>query len=262
MLAKRIASAVVAIPVILYLIYIGGIWYSSLIWLLAVLGITEYFKMMQPSSKILIFTGYAGVTALFIAIYYHNTGLILAAISFIFLMSALTLFVRFQHTTLKESSSAFWGIIYVGGLLGYLLLIRVAFTFEFTIMLFVVVWANDTFAYFAGRKWGKRKLSPVVSPGKSVEGAIGGLLGPVVLLTGLYYVIGEHYPLGLGLTIILTVYITAFAQIGDLIESAVKRKLDTKDSGGIIPGHGGILDRFDSIMFAAPFTYLFLLLFA
>ncbi len=260
MLAKRIASAIVALPAVFFLIYIGGLWYSLLIWLIAMIGIREITNMFQPASKVPEYYGYVGVTALFAALYQNDLAIILVVISIIFLLSALNLFVRFQKTSLEESSSIFWGIIYVGGLLGYLLLMRITFAFEFTILLFVVVWANDTFAYFAGGKWGKRKLAPVVSPGKTVEGALGGLFGPVIFLSVLYFFIGQYYPLSLSLTLVLTVYITIFAQIGDLIESALKRKLKTKDSGGIIPGHGGILDRFDSIMFAAPFTYFFLLL--
>ncbi len=262
MLAKRLATALVAIPIILYIVYLGGIYYSFLIGLIALIGLYEYLKMLHVNEPALVFLSLICLAALFVAVYYKNTVFMLVVLGVCFLLSILNLLLRFEKTDLKDSAAIFWGFMYVGGLLGFLLLIRVDFVFEYTVFLFVVVWLSDTFAYFAGRKWGNKKLAPVLSPGKTVAGSVGGFVGTAVFLSLFYIFLGDFFPLGYGLTILLTVIITFLAQVGDLVESAVKRKLDAKDSGGIVPGHGGVLDRFDSIMFAAPFTYLFLFFFA
>ncbi len=124
------------------------------------------------------------------------------------------------------------------------------------LMLFVAVcvWATDTFAYFVGRGCGKHKLSPIISPAKTIEGAIGGLIGAVVV--GVLFGLWIHLPIfrAVGVGLIAGVV----GQIGDLFESALKRELGIKDFGTVMPGHGGALDRFDSLLFVAPFAYLFL----
>ena len=124
------------------------------------------------------------------------------------------------------------------------------------LLLFVAacVWATDTFAYFTGRSFGKRKLAPKLSPGKTVEGFIGGLLG--AMLTGGLFAAWIHLPLFVGLAIGGMAGIVG--PLGDLFESALKRELGLKDFGRVMPGHGGILDRFDSLLFVAPLAYLML----
>lgn len=122
---------------------------------------------------------------------------------------------------------------------------------------YALMWANDTFAYLTGRLLGKHKLFSRISPGKTVEGSVGGLL-----MTALGFLIYNHYsqslslPAALGLVLIAVV----FGTLGDLCESMLKRQAGVKDSGKLIPGHGGILDRFDSVMFSVPFVFTYLLL--
>ncbi len=260
MLLKRILSALVGIPLLLYFIYLGDIWYTILIWLIALIGLREYFQMMRLGDKVLLFSGFVGLTALLAAVYLGSMEVVLIVITLLFLWIALNLVFRFNRSTLEETSLFFWGIIYIGGLLSYLVILRQEFVFEYTVLLLAVVWLNDTFAYFVGNAWGKRKLMPAVSPAKSVEGSLGGLLGTILLSILLYFLIPDFYQLSLLLTVVLVFVIILFAQIGDLVESAIKRKLEVKDSGNFIPGHGGILDRFDSIMYAGPFAYYFILL--
>ncbi len=124
------------------------------------------------------------------------------------------------------------------------------------LLLFVAacVWATDTFAYFAGRSFGRRKLAPKLSPGKTVEGFIGGLLG--AMATGGLFAVWIHLPLAAGLAIGCMAGVVG--PLGDLFESALKRELGLKDFGRVMPGHGGILDRFDSLLFVAPLAYLML----
>ncbi len=260
MLSKRILSAVVALPIVFYLIWLGGYWYTALICIAAVVGIHEYMKMLGLKSLIPQIYSYISVIAIIVSVHFGYVFITLAVVCAIFVVTALNLLFDFKDTDMAEMASVFWGIMYVGGLLAFLVSLRSLFALHFTVMFFAVIWSNDTAAYFVGKKWGKNKLSPVVSPNKTVEGAVGGLIAPLALVLILHPIIGQHYPLTLGWSVIFTVLIVVVAQVGDLVESAMKRKLKIKESGGIIPGHGGVLDRFDGIIFAAPFAHYFLMI--
>ena len=125
------------------------------------------------------------------------------------------------------------------------------------LLVFVILWANDTFAYLTGRLLGKHKLFERISPGKTIEGSIGGL---VFTLAGI--MLFSHYVdwLSLWQAIGMGLIAVVFGTLGDLCESMLKRQAGVKDSGNLIPGHGGVLDRFDSVLFAVPFVYVFLFL--
>lgn len=158
-------------------------------------------------------------------------------------------------------------LLYIGGLLQTFVLLR-AVPGDITVagighgehgawlMLFVAVcvWATDTFAYFVGRFLGRHKLAPQLSPGKTIEGSIGGLLGAILVGAGFGYWI--HLPPLHGIAV--GALAGVMGQVGDLFESALKRELGIKDFGRVLPGHGGALDRFDSLLFVAPLAYLYL----
>jgi phosphatidate cytidylyltransferase len=119
---------------------------------------------------------------------------------------------------------------------------------------FILIWANDTFAYLVGKTWGKHKLLERISPKKTREGFIGGLLGSLVIAA----IISQYiYSLELIYSLLLAVLVCVGSTIGDLIESKFKRVANVKDSGKLLPGHGGVLDRLDSIIFVAPLAFLF-----
>ncbi|WP_027880358.1 MULTISPECIES: phosphatidate cytidylyltransferase [Mesoflavibacter] len=121
---------------------------------------------------------------------------------------------------------------------------------------FILVWVNDTFAYLVGKNFGKQKLFPSISPKKTVEGFLGGLFFATIASYFIFKFTDSH--LTFTNWLILSIIISVIGTLGDLIESKIKRQANVKDSGVIMPGHGGLLDRFDSIIFAAPFIYLFL----
>ncbi len=128
-------------------------------------------------------------------------------------------------------------------------------SYNLIIALFLCIWLTDSFAYFIGRKWGKRKFAPEISPNKTVVGVLGGVIGSVVPISFFPY-LPELAP-----TVLLGMFIVAGigGQIGDLVESAIKRDMgNIKDSPALIPGHGGMLDRFDSYFFAFPVAYIYL----
>ena len=125
------------------------------------------------------------------------------------------------------------------------------------LLVFGLIWSNDVFAYFTGRLFGKHKLFPRISPGKTIEGSLGGLIFTILAICILnHYVSWLSIPVAVGFAIISVV----FGTLGDLCESMLKRQAGVKDSGNLIPGHGGILDRFDSILFSVPFIFVYLLL--
>lgn len=165
---------------------------------------------------------------------------------------------RYEERSILDGLVTLAGVVYVGFLLSHLLLLRGLGEgtgwdqgLKWVSLAFFCTWAADTFAYFVGVAIGKRKLAPKISPGKSVEGVLGGSLGAVLVgyLWGPVAGIAAWQAAGLGLIISL------ISVLGDLTESALKRHVGVKDSGTLLPGHGGVLDRFDSSLFVLPFVY-------
>lgn len=157
-------------------------------------------------------------------------------------------------THFQELGISLFGLIYLAFIPLFLPLIHQSVNgIQWTITFLLIVFAGDTGAYFAGKKYGKTKLYPVISPKKTREGAIGGLVAGYVLT--LFSKAVFFHELGWGAVIVTPLVVGAVAQVGDLCESMVKRAFDKKDSGSILPGHGGFLDRFDGVVFSLPVMY-------
>ena len=175
-------------------------------------------------------------------------------------IAVVTLF-RFKHDLEYESGKLIFSVIYSGlafcFALGLPYFIEVDNTFSLEVFfLFILIWSSDSFAYFSGRLFGKHKMAPVISPKKTWEGLIGG----VVLTLIFSYFVEQHYPELRGNWMFVGFLVSIFAPLGDLVESQLKRTFGVKDSGNIIPGHGGILDRLDSFIICAPVIYLYFIL--
>ncbi|NPV28243.1 MAG: phosphatidate cytidylyltransferase [Firmicutes bacterium] len=262
MLLERILSAVLGIPVLIYLSYEGKYIFLAGIVFLAMAGLRELCSIMVrmnlKTHPLLIYG--SGILFPFLAFFAPSSReheLLLTGLTIYLLIHLIALIITFPRHTLGDSASSFLGGCYVSLLLSYLILIRKmnSFGFPYLLFVFIVTWACDTGAYFAGRLWGRRHLWRNLSPKKTLEGTAGGL----VLSIGAAFLFQLFYPLFSYLsTFFLGLLIGIFVQLGDLVESAIKRLGKVKNSGELIPGHGGILDRFDSLLFSAPITYLYL----
>lgn len=255
MLWQRIISALVGIPLIIWVSYIGGSLFIAGIGIIILLGLYEYGNMVKNQ----------GYEIPKIALYLSGLLIILGAgvpeiadSRIIFIIIVVHIFsIVLGKASYEQIAFSFVGIFFFAWTLAHLMLIRETFPqgFYYIFLCFIITWSTDTGAYFFGRLFGRHKLSPTISPNKTVEGALGGILFCVLIVVVLkgYFV---NIPFYILLT--LTVSASVLGQVGDLLESAVKRWAGVKDSGKLIPGHGGILDRFDSLTLVAPLLYYFL----
>lgn len=255
----RVISALIGIPIVIGAVYLGGIWYTLLLMIAVNLGIFEYYRMFKSQGFYLpISFGFVGVTLLIWIFYLEQQQFLYAALMILLVLLSLHALFYMGRFSISESALLLWGIIYLGVLAGYMVSLRMLpeGTFYTYILLFSV-WIHDTLAYFIGIKWGVRKFAPLISPNKSVEGSLAGVLGLTTILFSMTILWPDYLPINPLQAAILGLGIAIFAQLGDLLESALKRQLKVKDSGGLIPGHGGILDRMDSLLLSAPFVYYF-----
>ncbi len=257
---RRVLTAAVAIPLLIVVILKGGRdGFALLVGLTAALGILEYYALFFPGGSV-IARGVILVLCLAVIGAFHgeDIGASPGVLVLVFLCTAVMCLVRSRARTsiVAVLSGQIMGFIYVPFLLGHLILIRGWNNgIAWTSFLLAVVFAGDTAAYYVGKAFGHKKLAPSISPGKTVEGAAGGLAAG--LLVGSLFKQCWLPELSWPLCALLLLLLGVLAQAGDLFESMLKRSVDIKDSGRLLPGHGGVLDRIDGLLFAAPVLYYF-----
>ena len=248
---KRVLTAAVAIPIVLLVTIFSPDWlFAFAVGLVCAAAVDEFLSLAERKG-----IGRPGrwflVPAALVAISFIGGGgwaVTVFAISAITLMT-VTIFSRSIETALGRIGMGLGSVAYCSLTLGFLVLIPR----ELVLTLFTIIWVGDTAAYYGGRAFGRHLLAPKVSPKKTVEGAAAGLIGSVVAGLVAAFVLGESNLQMAGIS-----GATAIAgQLGDLAESMLKRSAGVKDSSSILPGHGGILDRLDSLFFAAPLFYWF-----
>ena len=263
MLKKRVITALCGIPFL-----IAAIWFDKpLPWFLiavavwGVLAVFEFYRMVAES-KVPPLTYFGLIWTLLFILSPHFDYDILAPpllLTSAVVLSLIWLLLRPQ----KEGAFAGWawtiaGILYIGWLLSYLVALReLDDGRNWVFLALFATFGSDTAAFFAGRALGRHKLSPHISPQKTWEGAIAGLLGAIVISLLFTIPTPLSLPLSYGQAILLGLLVSIFGQLGDLAESLLKRSMGVKDSGRLVPGHGGFLDRMDSIVFASIVVYYY-----
>ncbi|MFD1030976.1 phosphatidate cytidylyltransferase [Metaplanococcus flavidus] len=256
---ERLITGAIAMAFFIPFVVFGGTPFTILVLILGTIGFQELLKMkgrtlwsvpglisllalyafMMPGEwtlQVSEWTGYTKVEFAFIAV---------------ILLLIHTVIVK-NSFTFDDAAFAILGTLYVG--MGFLYLIETREeSLAYLIYALLVVWFTDSGAYFTGRKFGKRKLWPEISPNKTIEGFIGGIIYAIVAALVFDYFVDLNKPIYI--IIIVTVVASVFGQMGDLVESALKRHFNVKDSGKLLPGHGGVLDRFDSILFVMPLLH-------
>lgn len=252
---SRVAVALVLLPLVLGVVWLGGWWLFALAALAGLLALHELYGMSR-ALRPLVLGGFAGLGLTLLGAQLGGTPWILAGMLATF-PAALLLF--FISSARQNAVAAFGvtvlGVTWVGGGLACLLLVRdipedgrlVVFT------TLLAVFADDTAAFFVGRLVGRHRLAPVISPAKTWEGFLAGTFAAVAVV---FFALYEQDVLTTGESLLLGLAIAIAATLGDLFESAVKRDLGVKDSGHVLAGHGGMLDRMDSLLWAGPTAYL------
>ena len=272
-LVLRLASAVVFLPLLVLMAYVGGLLYLGFALLMIGLALREFYMMMaskglEPHWKSGFLAALLFPIGIYVRLRTHRTEeWHLAGLLTVLLVAMLLAELRrgASKQTLVNASSTLLGVLYIGWLGSHVaalrelpasLHVKYAQGMSFALLPFFLAWTCDTAAYLVGRAWGRHRLAPSVSPQKSVEGAVGGLLASIA--AGAVARLSFAPYLSWGAALALGALVGVFAQLGDLVESLLKRDAETKESSSLIPGHGGVLDRFDSILFAAPLVYYFL----
>jgi len=256
--SKRVLTALVGLPLFILLIFRGSpslFFFSVLI--VALQGQNEFYHLLESGEvRLQKFLGLLMGALLLIGFYTEDGRLVAASISLFLILILVfrTLSMRDVAQAAKEIGVTFFGLFYVSYFLGYLILIRgQEHGRAWIFFLFLVIWAGDTGAYYLGSRFGKHKLFLKISPKKTWEGAVGGLACSLAAsAVGQYFLFPAN---DLNHMVLLGGGLGLIGQIGDLAESLLKRSSGFKDSGSVFPGHGGILDRFDSILLASPVLY-------
>jgi phosphatidate cytidylyltransferase len=257
-LVSRLAVAAILLPVTLGIVWLGGWWLFGLAVIGGLLALHELYAMAR-SLRPIVLGGYAGLVLTLLGAQLGGTTWLLAGILSTFVAALLVFFVSSaRQNAVAGFGVTLLGVAWVGGGLAHFMLVRDipvdGRLLVFTILL--TVFADDTAAFFVGRAIGRHKLAPAISPGKSVEGFIGGTLAGVAVS---FFALYEQDVVTTGESLVLGLVIALAATLGDLFESAVKRDLGVKDSGSLLGGHGGVLDRVDSLLWAGPAAYFALL---
>lgn len=267
----RIITGVVGIALAAFVIQTGGALFAGFALVLSILAWFEYARAFhRKGSNLTFLTGILGLFLLWGCAWLGNTEESMAVTTGIVLIVLLESVLLHGRVSFVDACTSVAGILYLGLPFAHMVMLRglypettlatslgsFAFGCAMIWVMFIGTWASDTFAYSVGSAIGSHKLCPTISPNKTVEGFLGSVVGTTAAVAGL----GVFFSLPVAEMAGLGFCISLLATLGDLVESVAKRYTGIKDSGNIIPGHGGVWDRFDSVLFTAPLVYYFVLI--
>lgn len=259
MFKTRLLSGILLVLIALVTIISGGDVLFATLLMISFIGMTEIYRVLEISGTSLGIAGYLATVGYYALLRFGRTDWItMLTIAFLMVLMVLYVFTYPKYRS-EQIMLAFFGLFYVSFMLSYIYQIRELPQGAFLVWLvFLCSWGCDTCAYCVGMLCGKHKMAPKLSPKKSIEGAVGGILG-AALLGALYALAINRFASASDVNVLQYALICSagavISQVGDLAASAIKRNHDIKDYGRLIPGHGGILDRFDSVIFTAPVIY-------
>jgi phosphatidate cytidylyltransferase len=263
---KRILTGVIGLPIVALILIFGNIYLIDIIFsIVAIIAIHEYFNAFSKKHKPVKWIGYLMcVIIAFLHVIPMQYLLYILPISLFCIIATLFLSVIISNMkiTVTDIIITFFGICYITLFLSFIPLLYGIENGKYLIwFILIAAWGTDTSAYFVGCKFGKHKFTQV-SPKKSIEGCIGGIAGAVIIALIYAFFLNKYVNIGISYIGIapIVALLSALSQIGDLSASTIKRSVEIKDFGNIFPGHGGMLDRIDSIIFIAPFAYFLLML--
>lgn len=263
MLRTRVLTAVIGIPFLIIFLLADPLCLAGLSAVAVVIGLNEYYRAVKINDKKgICFTGYVfGIIFVFGAWFNKEIYMVLIFLLFISLCGQML----FNHSkvNIDDTSKIIFSLIYISFFISNVNYIRIMKPYgEYYIwLMFLGAFITDSCAFFVGKAIGKHKLCPSISPKKTVEGAVGGVIGTGIVFIGFAYIVNTFFNLDFSFIkiFILGIIVAVISEIGDLTASIIKRKYEIKDFGNILPGHGGILDRCDSVILVAPVMYLYLL---
>lgn len=248
----RIISAAVLLPLLIISVNKGGFILISFLCVASLSSLYELMRVISPSHKELNYFIYLNTAFSYVLMFLTDR-----YIDTVFLVSIAAILLMIKKRS--DVIQTFWDIasyVYITGFLSHIYLLR-GIDVRFCWLIFIIAFATDTFAYFSGLTFGKNKLVPSISPKKTIEGSIGGVLGAVLCSVIFAYFTGIE---SLIFIAVLAFLGSLVSQMGDLFASTIKRHYDIKDFSNIIPGHGGVIDRIDSVLLLAPFLYYMIIL--
>lgn len=256
MFKTRLISGIILVIVALLTIISGGTILFGTLLVVSLIGMGEIFRAMGVSKSgftLIEITSYLTIIGYYTLIYLKLDEYLLPALLFGLIINMFVYVFTYPKYKANQVMAAFFGIIYVGVMLSFIFQTRQMEGGAFHVwLIFLCSWGCDTCAYCAGMTLGKHKMAPILSPKKSIEGAIGGVIGAALL--GAAYATIIKAPMWE--YVIICAIGAMIAMVGDLAASAIKRNQEIKDYGNLIPGHGGIMDRFDSVIFVAPIIFV------
>jgi phosphatidate cytidylyltransferase len=259
MFRTRLLSGIILLAIALTVVSLGGNVLFAVIFIISMIGLMELYRIVKVNKAFPGMLGYATGIVFYLLLYFQLQQYQLQLFIFFLMLLMFAYVFGFPKYSTEQITIVFFGLFYVSIMLSYIYQVRIHEDGAILVwLIFIGAWGSDTCAYSVGMLLGKHKVAPKLSPKKSLEGCIGGVVG-AALIGLLYALIFQKHISGFDNPLLDFAIIGAassvISQLGDLAASAIKRNHNIKDYGTLIPGHGGILDRFDSIIFTAPIVY-------